>query len=82
MPPDAEHRDEREQRRHERDAADREVDVEGVEEAAQDVVEEDGDQEQPAADERGEDEDEVLDRNGDRRHAIPSAAKPRVLASS
>ena len=40
-PADAEHRDEREERRHERDAADGEVDVEGVEDAAEDVVEED-----------------------------------------
>ena len=73
-PADAEHRDEREERRHERDAADREVDVERVEEPAEDVVQQDRDQEQAAADERGEDEHEVLDRNGDRRHAIPSAA--------
>jgi hypothetical protein len=79
---DSEHGDEREERRHERDAADREVDVEGVEQAAEDVVEQDGDQEQPTADEGGEDEDEVLDGHGDRRHANPSAAKPRSLASS
>ena len=60
---DAEHRDERQQRRHQRDAADREVDVERVQDPAEDVVEQDGDEQQPPAHERGEDEDEVLDRN-------------------
>ena len=52
-----------------------------VEDPAEDVVEQDRDQEQAAADEGGEDEDEVLDGDGDRRHALPPPG-PRVPPSS
>ena len=57
---DTEHRDERQQQRHERHAADVEV-----EDGAQDVVEEDRQQEQAAADQRADEEHEVLDRDVD-----------------
>ncbi len=67
---DPEHRDEREQQRHERHAADIEV-----EDGAEDVVDEDGDQQQPAADERADDEDEVLDRDLEHRGAVASPVR-------
>ena len=63
QPADAEHRDEREQQRHQRDAADVEADVERIEDPAQDVVDEDGQQQQAAPDERADNEDQVLDRD-------------------
>ena len=51
------------------DAADIEV-----EDGAEDVVDEDGDQQQPAADERADDEDEVLDRDVDHRRPRPPSS--------
>ena len=66
---DAEHRDERQQQRHERHAADVEV-----EDRPEDVVEQDGDEQQPTADQRADDEDEVLDRDLEHRGASPPVA--------
>ena len=71
---DAEHRDEREQQRHQRHAADVEV-----EDRAEDVVDDDRDEQQPAADQRADDEDEVLDRDVDHRAITsppPTAGRP------
>ncbi len=74
QPADAEHRDERQQQRHEADAADIEV-----EDGAEDVVDEHGDQQQPAADQGADDEDEVLDRDVDhRRRGPPLSRRERV----
>ena len=73
QPADPEHRDERQQQRHEAHAADVEV-----EDGAQDVVDEDGDQQQPATDQEADDEDEVLDRDVDhRRRGLPRPARAR-----
>lgn len=61
-----EHRNEGEQQRHQRDAADVEVD-----DRAQDVVDEDGDQQESTADQRADDEDEIFDRDVDHRSSSP-----------
>ena len=63
QPADAEHRDEPEEERHQGHATDVEADMEGVEDAAEDVVDEDGDQQQAAADQGTDDEDQILDRD-------------------
>src|SRR5216117_3780484 len=62
---DAEHRHEPEQERHERHAADVEAEMERVENSTEDVVDDDGDEQQPAADQRADDEHQVVDRDGD-----------------
>ncbi len=63
-----------------RGAAD--VEAEAVEEPAEDVVEHDRDQEQHAADEGGDGEDPVLDRDRDHpRPAHPPRAAPRATLS-
>ena len=73
QPAHAEHRDEPEEERHQRHAADVEADVERVEDAAEDVVDEDGDQQQAAADQRADDEDQILDRDD---HPAPPPRRP------
>src|SRR2546428_305160 len=70
---DAEHRNEPEQRWHERDAADMYADVQRVEHPTDDVVEDDGKQQQAAADGEAEDEDPVGD--VDLQHASPPARR-------
>src|SRR4029079_15506431 len=69
---DAEHRHEAEHHRHQGHTTDVEVDVQGVEDAAQDVLDEDGDEQQPAAHERAQDEHPIFDRNGDHPSLEPS----------
>ena len=71
---DTEHRDEAERQRHERHATDVGAHVERVEDASQDVVDEDRDQQETAADQRAQDEDEVLD--GDGEHRLDSIRSP------
>ena len=73
QPADAEHRDERQQQRHQRHAADVEV-----EDGAEDVVDQHRDQQQAAADEGADDEDEVLDRDVDHRGLAPLRDRPRT----
>src|SRR4029078_7200533 len=73
---DAEHRDEPEGQRHQGDAAEIGADMERVEEPTEDVVDENRDEEQPAADQRADDENEVFDRDLDHRPLATSAPTP------
>ena len=68
QPADPEHRHERQEERHERHAADVEV-----EDRAQDVIDEDRDQQEATTHEGADDEDEILDRDIDHRtQPLPS----------